>query len=145
MLFCTWVKNSSSLRSLYLPLRSRQDLTATLRFRSSCPLRSHTEVYLAVILDKSRCVNRFCNRKCSLVASFHFTQIFSISEKFPALFRSASLHSTRGIFRVKKLRKVAMLYVIFYLPLRLSRCRFALPCKARAISVQKASGYAGNV
>ena len=91
MLFCTWVKNSSSLRSLYLPLRSRQDLTATLRFRSSCPLRSHTEVYLAVILDKSRCVNRFCNRKCSLVASFHSTQIFfrlvssSVPQKFCGL------------------------------------------------------------
>ena len=65
--------------------------TATLRFRSSCPLRSHTEVYLAVILDKSRCVNRFCNGKCSLVASFHSTQIFfrlvssSVPQKFCGL------------------------------------------------------------
>ena len=38
------------------------------------------------------------------------SKIFSSSEKFPALFRSASLHSTRGIFRGRKLRIVA--YVI---------------------------------
>src|SRR3989338_3079583 len=77
--------------SSYLPLRSRQDLTATLRLRSVRPLRSHTEVYLAVILDKSRCVNRFCNGKCSLVSELHSTQIFfrlvssSVPQKFCGL------------------------------------------------------------
>ena len=89
--------SSSSLRSeilltiILVLARRSEKLTATLRFRSSCPLRSHTDVYLAIILNKIRCVNRFCNRKCSLVASFHSTQIFfrlvssSVPQKFCGL------------------------------------------------------------
>ena len=46
-----------------------------MRFRYGSPLRSHTEVKLAVYLDKSRCVNHFCNSKCSLVTTLHCTQI----------------------------------------------------------------------
>jgi len=76
--------------------RRSTSITSFMRFRYGSPLRSHTEVKLAVYLDKSRCVNRFCNKKCSLVTTLHCTQIFSSSEKFSSSvpFRSfvAPLH-----------------------------------------------------
>ena len=125
---CTVINKLSPLRYESLPLRSREYLTATLRLRSVRPLRSHTEVYLAVILDKIRCVNRFCNGTCSLVSELHFTQIFS-----PALFRKnfvgcLKILAPRGRKNFVKLRRCIQFF------LRLSLMIFMLiPPPPRAL------------